>query len=171
MAWKTKKNFGATRCAVVPYPGYAHCAYIGTYKLVYGIRYHVHDYVLRRWAAGRYTRVFAIPCSLVASQPRSLACGLAASLPRVRPRSLTATLGPRSHTRDLEASRTRSLAASRPRSLAAFRPRRPSRTAALQPCGLTAFLVHWQPRSRPRVPAASQPPSLTGGLAASLAYW
>ena len=49
----THQNFGATRCAVVPYPGYAHCAYIGTYKLVYGIRYHVHDYVLRRWAAGR----------------------------------------------------------------------------------------------------------------------
>ena len=155
------------RCAVVPYPGRAHCAYISTYKLVHGnaTMCTTMSYGAGQ-PAGHYTRVFAISCSLV---PRSLACGLAASKPHVQPRSLTAALGPRirSHTRDLEASRTRSLATSQPRSLAAFRPRLPSRTAAVQPCGLTASLVHWQPRSRPRVLAALRPPSLTGSLAAS----
>ena len=104
-------------------------------------------------------RVAAGPRKLVAPQPRVRLCSLAASRAASQSRSLTATLGPRSHTRELEASRTHSLAASRPRSLAAFRPRRRSRPAALQP------------HSLPRALAASQPPSRTGSLAAALAYW
>ena len=60
--------------------------------------------------------------SLVASQPRSLACGFAASQPRVRPRNLAAS---QPHS-DLEAtlvtSKPRGLAASQPRGLAASNP-------------------------------------------------